>query len=236
MSGSSGVYQQAMGSDFERLQPQLQDYFSLPAGSGYYGLGTGTFDVVGCPQPWLRPLLNLSAAEEAFFPEYGFEIPFEVQNHAHTDPFGRASLTTVRTIQFDNTDRIFQDTTSMTDSGLVDYLGRHRRIATDLHPAVGPGGSLRAISRSSRFFAGNLRLGLPGGLDAVAYMEQKWNPATEQHRIQVKVLHRMLGTLLVYSGGFDYRLTPYPRHEAAAHGVPDSLPLQVRPDRWESRL
>lgn len=232
----TSVYQQAMGADFQALQPELQEYFSLTPGSGFYGLGTGRFDVVGCPQRWLRPLLALSAAEEAFFPEYGENIPFEVQNHAHADPFGRPSLTTVRTIQFPAADRIFQDTTSLTPRGLVDYLGRRRRLATDLHPEVGPGRSLRAISTSSRFFGGNLRLGLPGGLDATAYMEQKWDPASNQHRIQVKVLHRVLGVLLVYSGGFDYRLVPYPRHEAAAHGVPDSLPLQVRPDRWEPRV
>lgn len=236
MGGSTAVYRQALGSSFDRLQPQLQEYFSLTPGSGFYGLGIGTFDVVGCPQPWLRPLLKMSAAEEVFVPEYGENIPFEVQNHAHLDPFGRPSLTTVRTIQFGSTDRIVQDTTSLTPQGLVDYLGRRRRIATDLHPLVGPGQSLRAISRASRFFGGNLRLGLPGGLDATAYMTQSWHAESAQHRIQVKVLHRLLGVLLVYSGSFDYRLVPYPRHEAAAHGVPDSLPLQVRPDRWESRL
>jgi hypothetical protein len=55
------IYQQAMGAGFTRLQPELQDYFSLAPGSGMYGVGEGTFDVVGCRQSWLRPLLRMTA-------------------------------------------------------------------------------------------------------------------------------------------------------------------------------
>lgn len=236
MSDSKGIYAQAMGSDFSQLQPELQEYFSLAPGSGLYGVGKGIFDVVGCPQPWLRPMLKMSAAEEAFFPEYGTGIPFEVANHAHLDPFGRPSLTTIRTIHFPAITRVFQDTTSLTPQGLVDYVGRHRRVATDLRPQLGPGNSLRAISQTSRVFGGKLRLAIPDGLDAKAYMSQSWDSEAGRHRIQVKVLHPVLGTLLVYAGSFEYRLTQYPKHEAAAHGVPDVLPIQARPERWEARV
>jgi hypothetical protein len=76
------IYQQALGADFSRLQPELQDYFSLAPGSGRYGVGEGTFDVVGCRQEWLRPLLRLTSGEEAFFPEYGENIAFRIENHA----------------------------------------------------------------------------------------------------------------------------------------------------------
>ncbi|HKU03635.1 MAG TPA: DUF4166 domain-containing protein, partial [Arthrobacter sp.] len=86
------IYRQALGTEFSRLQPELQEYFSLAPGSGQYGVGEGTFDVVGCRQRWLRPLLRLAGGEEAFFPEYGENIPFRIENHAHQDPFGRSSL------------------------------------------------------------------------------------------------------------------------------------------------
>ena len=65
------IYQQALGKDFTRLQPELQEYFSLLPGSGHYGVGEGVFDVAGCRQAWLRPLLKLTSGEEAFFPEFG---------------------------------------------------------------------------------------------------------------------------------------------------------------------
>ena len=101
------------------------------------------FDVVGCRQPWLRPLLRLATGEQAFFPEYGEGIPFRIENHAHLDPFGRSSLTARREIFFPGTTRLFHDTTSFDDSGsragLVDYVGRYRRLVTDLNLSVTAG-------------------------------------------------------------------------------------------------
>jgi len=233
------IYQLALGSDFTRLQPELQEYFSLAPGSGRFGVGVGTFDVVGCPQPWLRPLLRLAGPEQAFFPEYGGGVPFRIENHAHVDPFGRPSLTARREIFFPGITRIFHDTTSFVDKagrrGLVDYLGRYRRLATDLNLSVTDEGRLRGVSEVSRLFLGPLRLLLPGGLDAKAYAEQWWEPQENgpgRHRIQVKVIQPQLGVVLVYAGHFDYRLEPY------AGGTPGLgyLPDHARPDRWEERV
>ncbi|MGZ4662385.1 MAG: DUF4166 domain-containing protein, partial [Arthrobacter sp.] len=175
------IYRQALGTEFSRLQPELQEYFSLAPGSGQYGLGEGTFDVVGCRQRWLRPLLGLAGREEAFFPEYGENIPFRIENHAHQDPFGRSSLTARREIRFPGRTRLFQDTTSVTNREgspqLVDYVGRYRRLVTDLNLSVTAEGRLRGVSEASRLFAGPFRVPLPAALDAKAYAEQWWDPA-----------------------------------------------------------
>ncbi|WP_426996364.1 DUF4166 domain-containing protein [Pseudarthrobacter sp. N5] len=232
------IYEQAIGPEFFRLQPELQEYFSLAPGSGHYGVGEGVFDVVGCGQRWLRPLLRLTAGEEAFFPEYGEAVRFRIENHAHLDPYGRSSLTARREIYFPGRTRLFHDTTSALGTPgparLVDYLGKYRRLATDLNLSVTPEGRLRGISRSSRLFLGNVRLRLPALLDAKAYAEQWWD-ATEgehgRHRIQVKVIQPQIGLVLVYAGSFDYRLEPY----ADANTAPGFLPRHAQPVRWERR-
>ena len=236
---STPIYERALGSGFARLQPELRDYFSLAPGSGHYGVGEGVFEVVGCRQAWLRPLLRLAGSEQAFFPEYGEGIPFRIENHAHLDPFGRSSLTARREIFFPGTTRLFHDTTSFDDSGsrpgLVDYVGRYRRLVTDLNLSVTPGGRLRGVSEASRLFLGPLRIPLPDALDARAYAEQWWEPGEGpqgKHRIQVKVLQPQLGLVLVYAGHFDYRLQPYPGGITA----PGYLPVGARPDRWEHRV
>lgn len=232
------IYERALGSDFARLQPELRDYFSLVPGSGHYGVGEGVFDVVGCAQPWLRPLLRLATGEQAFFPEYGEGIRFRIENHAHLDPFGRSSLTARREIFFPGTTRLFHDTTSLDGSGsgarLVDYVGRYRRLVTDLNLSVTPEGRLRGVSEASRLFLGPLRIPLPDALDAKAYAQQWWEPAEGprgKHRIQVKVIQPQIGLVLVYAGHFDYRLEPYPEGITAA----GYLPGRARPDRWEGR-
>ena len=217
---STPIYELALGADFPRLQPELQEYFSLTPGSGHYGVGEGVFEVVGCRQQWLRPLLRLAAGEESFFPEYGEGIRFRIENHAHLDPFGRSSLTARREIFFPGTTRLFHDTTSFDNSGsrhgLVDYVG------------------LRGVSEASRLFLGPLRIPLPAALDAKAFAEQWWAPdegTAGKHRIQVKVIQPQLGLVLVYAGHFDYRLEPYPGGLSA----PGYLPDRARPDRWEAR-
>jgi hypothetical protein len=233
------IYLLALADSFSRLQPQLQEYFSLTPGSGHFGVGEGVFDVVGCPQPWLRPLLRLTSGEQAFFPEYGEGIPFRIENHAHLDPFGRPSLTARREIFFPGTTRLFSDTTSYEDTGsrrgLVDYVGRYRRLATDLNLSVTGDGRLRGVSEASRLFLGPLRIPLPRAFDAKAYAEQWWEPQENgqgRHRIQVKVIQPQLGLVLVYAGHFDYRLEPYPGGSTA----PGHLPDRARPDRWERRV
>ncbi len=241
------IYPSALGAEFFRLQPEVQEYFSLAPGQGHYGVGTGTFDVVGCRQAWLRPLLSLTGGEEALFPEYGENIPFRIENHAHLDPFGRSSLTARREIRFPQRTRLFQDTTSLLRENtvgpagrpsLVDYLGRNRRLVTDLTLGVSAEGRLRGVSSASRLFLGPLRIPLPAALDAKAYAEQWWDPElgpSGRHRIQVKVIQPQVGLVLVYAGSFDYTLRPY-RSGSAAVTDPRYLPGYARPDRWEGRV
>ncbi|MFJ5954955.1 DUF4166 domain-containing protein [Paenarthrobacter sp. NPDC092416] len=238
---NSGVYQLALRDEFNKLSQELQDYFSLAPGSGTYGIGEGVFDVVGCRQRWLRPLLALTGNEEAFFPEYGEGIPFRIENHAHVDPFGRPALTARREIYFPSGTRLFHDTTSALevpgkDGGqararLVDHVGRYRRLVTDLDVSVTAEGRLRGVSRGSRLLLGPLRLPLPDAVDARAYAEQWWDAAEGKHRIQVKVIQPQVGLVLVYAGRFDYRLAPYLPGSVAG----TSLPRYAEPDRWEER-
>ncbi|MHA7262530.1 DUF4166 domain-containing protein [Arthrobacter sp. TMN-37] len=216
------IYQEVLGRDFDRLQPELREYFGLHAGSGLAGVGTGVFDVAGCPAWFARPAFRLTALDNAFFPEYGTGVPFTIANYPHVDPFGRPALTARRVIRFSTADRVFEDTTALQDGRLTDYVGSRRRMATALACSVTPEGHMRMLSTRTRVFAG-IRLPLPDALGARAYMEQWWDG--QRFRIQTRVVHRQLGTLLVYAGAFDYELQAF-------DGV---LPADARPRRWEER-
>ena len=219
------VYQRALGADFRRLQPELQEYFGLHEDSKAFGLGRGVFEVAGSPAPLLRPFFSLAARENSFFPEYENQVDFTIRNWAHVDPFGRPSLTARRDILFTNASRVFEDTTSWSRDRLVDYLGLHRRMATALACEVTPDGHMRMISSATRLFGGPLRLPLPDAIGAQAYMEQWWDRNENRFHISTNVLHRQLGPVLVYAGWFTYELVRYDG------GLPD----EVAPARWEPR-
>lgn len=214
------VYQLAMGREFGLLQPELQDYFSLAAGNNdggaRVGIGTGVFDVAGCPRRSLRPLLRLASLDRSLFPEYGRHVPFRIENRPGTDPQGRPYLTAVRTLQFGGVTRIMEDTTWREHAGgagarsgqLVDSLGRSGLIRTGLDCSAGQDGRMRLVSRGTALAAGRLRVPLPRLLDAAAFTEQWWDAAAGLFRIRTKVLQRQFGTVLEYEGAFEYRLEP----------------------------
>lgn len=221
------LYQRVLGADFARLQPELQEYFALAPGQGRYGLGTGVFDVAGCPRPALRPLLALLPVRNAFFPDFGRGVPFTIRNYPHLDPFGRSSLTAVRAFGFDRGERIFEDTTSLTSpGGLTDYLGRQRNLATDLELSVSPNGRLNLRSPHTRVFLGRLRLPVPAWAGAEAHTEQWWDDDAGSFRIRTLVRQHQLGTVFIYDGSFRYEY----------HGFDGVLPADALPGRWERRL
>lgn len=221
------VYERELGAAFGRLQPQLQEYFSMQPGEGRYGHGTGVFDVAGCPRPALRPLLPVLPVSNAFFPDYGRGVPFTISNYAHLDPFGRSSLTAVRTFKFDRGERIFEDTTSLTSpTGLTDYVGRRRNLATDLDLSVSSDGRLHMHSPHTRLFLGRLRIPVPVLAGADAHAEQWWDDETGRYRIRTIVRQRQLGTVFVYDGSFTYEYRTF-------DGV---LPPDAEPEKWERRL
>lgn len=221
----TSIYQQAMGTEFGRLQPELREYFGLHADSGLSGHGRGVFDVAGCPAWFARPAFRLTALENAFFPEYNTDVPFEIRNYPHVDPFGRPALTARRELDFGTALRVFEDTTSLQDGVLTDYVGRHRRMATLLTCTATENGRMRMLSSQTRVFAG-LTLPVPDALGALAYVEQWWDDDAEAFRISTNVVHRQLGTLLVYAGTFRYELEEFD----------GALPADATPRRFEQRV
>jgi hypothetical protein len=208
----TSVYQRALGPDFARLQPELQQYFSLAVGvesddgATVSGVGSGTFDVAGCPVPVLRPFLGLTSSDNALFPEYQHQVPFSIENRASLNAGGQPQLTAVRTLHFDHRTRIMEDRTSW-DGNLgkaVGALGRSGRLLTDVACSVGADGRMRIISRRSRLAAGRRSLRLPLLFEAAAFTEQWWDGAENRFRIRTKVIQRQLGTVLEYEGSFTY--------------------------------
>ena len=220
------VYRAVLGPAFARLQPELQDYFGLDDGVKRFGEGTGVFSRAGCPRPWLRPLLPMVPVANAFFPDYGQDVPFSIRNYPHTDPWGRPALTAVRTFRFPGRPRVFEDSTVLTAPGtLTDYLGRRRNLATDLLLRVSEDGHLHMDSPGSRLFLGRLRLPLPRFAGADAQVEQWWDAAGQQFRIRARVIQKQVGTVFEYDGAFTY----------AYRAFDGALPSSAEPERWERR-
>jgi hypothetical protein len=88
-----------LGSDFQRLHPEIQRRFGFNSESGVAAIGTGVMDRIWHGAPYTLPFLYIGTWRSIMFPEHGHNVPFTIQNYAYRDPLGRETVTWVRTFE-----------------------------------------------------------------------------------------------------------------------------------------
>ena len=129
----TSIYQRVLGSDFNRLHPQIQRRFGLSSADGLACIGTGIMDEIWKGRFYTVPFLYAGAWRRIMFPETGRGIPFTIENYAFVDQFGRETVSWIRTFQSRRTRRfdaymVYSDARRR----IVDYLGSHEHLAVDL--------------------------------------------------------------------------------------------------------
>lgn len=222
----TSVFRTALGTDFERLHPELQRRFDVDGETRLGCVGTGVMERVWRGAAFTVPFLRLGAVRHILFPETGVDVPFTIENYAYTDSYGRPTLTFVRTFQVAPGRRRRFDATMVWSPSrrvLVDYLGTHQHLAVDLHLAVDATGALTIRSGTQRFRNG---LACPPALTGEARLREWYDERRGRFRIEVAVTNRRFGPLFGYTGSFTVR---YLRPDRAP------VPAAVRPLRENPR-
>ncbi|MGQ4487071.1 DUF4166 domain-containing protein [Streptomyces sp. 372A] len=222
----TSIFRQALGADFDRLHPRVRRRFSVGLDSGESCTGHGVMDRVWHGGPWVRPFLALGGTRNILLPRTGRDIPFTIENVPFTDTFGRETVTFVRTFAFPDGPRRFDATMvhSPERGCVVDYLGTHQHLATDLHLSVDREGALVIRSGEHRFREGPVDVRVPALIGGDAVVRESYDEATARFRIQVRVTNRRFGPLFGYEGSFTAEYAP-------THGIRRDL----RPVREEVR-
>jgi Domain of unknown function (DUF4166) len=221
------IYQRALGSEFQRLHPQIQRRFGLTSEGGLASIGTGVMDELWHGAPYTLPFLYVGSWRRIMFPERGRNIPFTIQNYAFTDRFGRETVTWIRTF---DTRRVRRFDAYMIWSerhgGIVDYLGSHEHLAVDLDLWVDERGGLRLRSGAQRFYEGAVAFSFPLLFSGIAEVCEWYDDQAQRFRIEVDVRNRVWGPLFGYRGAFtvEWRTVP-----------PGSIPDELWPLRFEKR-
>jgi hypothetical protein len=221
----TSIFQRAMGVEFDLLHPMLRRRFSVGLDSGEACVGRGVMDRVWHRGGWLRPFLALGATRNILLARRGRDVPFVIENVPYADSFGRETVTFVRTFAFPGGPERF-DATMVLDpvhGHVVDYLGTHQHLATDLRLAADPDGSLVIRSVGHRFREGPVDVRVPAPLGAEARVRESYDEDAGRFRIRVEVVHPWFGPLFGYRGSFAAEFV-----DAAGYRAP-------RPVREESR-
>ncbi len=224
----TSIYRQALGSEFEKLHPRIQERFDLSSTGGRAALGRGVMESVWHGAPYTLPFLAVGTWRNIMFPAQGRDVPFTIQNYAYRDRYGRETVTWIRTFEFERRTRRFDAT--MIYSGerarIVDYLGTHQHLAVDIDLAVAENGGLRLRSGAQRFYEGVLGFPFPMILSGVADVCEWYDERSGRFQIDVHVRNRTWGPLFGYRGSFDVDYVP---------NTPAEVPAHVKPLREERR-
>jgi len=200
----SSIYQQALGEEFAKLHPQIQRRFGFTSRDGTAAVGTGVMSKVWHGPSYTLPFLYLGTWRRIMFPESGTDIPFSIQNYAFIDPFGRETVTWVRTFHTRKIRRFDAYMIySKSRNKIVDYLGSHEHLAVDIDLTVSPNGGLRLRSGEQRFFEGIVGFRFPMALSGLADVCEWFDDADGKFHIEVSVANKQFGPLFGYTGSFD---------------------------------
>jgi hypothetical protein len=223
----TSIYQQALGSDFGRLHPQIQRRFGFASADGVASIGRGVMDEIWRGRFYTLPFLYVGAWRRIMFPETGRNIPFTIENYAFVDDFGRETVSWIRTFESSRTRRFDAYMVHSTArGGIVDYLGTHEHLAVDIDLSVDAEGGLRIRSGSQRFYEGLLGFRFPMLFSGTADVREWFDEATGRFRIVVDVRNRTWGPLFGYRGSFDVEWRAV---------TPGSVPDRILPRRQERR-
>jgi hypothetical protein len=158
----NSIYQRALGSDFHRLHPKIQERFGFSSLDRVACIGKGIMDQVWHGKFYMLPFLYLGTWRRIMFPEKGKSVPFTLENYAFVDNFGRETVTWIRQFEIGKARRfdaymIYSEQRKR----IVDYLGTHEHLAVDLDLSISENGGLRLISGAQRFYEGPISFSVP---------------------------------------------------------------------------
>lgn len=221
------IYQQALGSDFDKLHPKIQQRFGFSSEDGIASVGSGVMEEIWRGGLHTVPFLYLGTWRRIMFPESGRNIPFQIENYAYRDRFGRETITWARTFKTRKLRRFDAYMIYSQARGcIVDYLGSHQHLSVDLEVAADERGGVHIRSGAQRFYEGAIAFSFPMLFSGIADVREWYNDEEEKFYIRVEVTNRRWGRLFGYRGSFDVTWKQV---------SPAEIPNRVKPFREERR-
>lgn len=225
----TAVFRRALGAEFDRLHPKLQERFGVCSEDGEYCIGVGVMQRMSRGPWWTLPFLKVGTWRHILFPDRGHDVPFTIENYAYVDSFGRETLTFVRTFELTPQRRTRFDATMIYSAErgcVVDYLGTHQHLAADLLAEVQADGSLVVRTGDQRFYERAFGFRFPMAFSGTGTVHESYDEERQRFNVSVDITNKHFGHLYSYRGWFVNHRLPLP---------PTGVPRTVKPVREERR-
>jgi len=223
----NSIYRQALGQEFSKLHPRIQERFGFSSADGIASVGTGVMEEIWHGPAYTLPFLYVGTWRRIMFPEKATNVPFTIENYAYTDQYGRETVTWIRKFRAARPRRFDAYMIYSRERGkIVDYLGTHQHLAVDIELSVHPNGGLRLYSGAQRFYEGIVGFTFPMLFSGIAKVCEWYDDRERCFRIEVDVRNRTWGKLFGYRGSFQAEWKRIDGH---------SIPEDLKPVRCERR-
>ncbi|RLP80681.1 DUF4166 domain-containing protein [Mycetocola lacteus] len=201
------VYTEALGTDIDRLKPEVREYVVGPGEQGI-GVGTGVFESAGTKFGRLTWLAMPVVGPAMLLDRHEKNVPFTILNQPGTDEHGAPTLAAFRLFRFRRVTRAMSDIilAGPTPGTLRNRVGTWRVIEIILRCTATERGHLSLRSEECALRLGPLRLRLPRLLGVSVRVEDGWDAENNRRTVQVLVTNPLLGTVTNYRGHFTYSL------------------------------
>ena len=205
----NSVFQRALGSAYEDLHPAIRERYAPTSEDGIRCVGRGTMRRIRRNRLAL-PVLWAGTRRNLLFPETGTDVPFEVR----TTPFEEDGVETVAYVRaFDVGPGRRFDAYMHYDADrecVVDALGTHRTLHTELFPSVTPSGALHVETGEQWVRVGGRHVPVPLPFRADVDVLERFDDDSETFEIEVDVSNPIVGRVFAYDGQFtvEYEACP----------------------------
>jgi hypothetical protein len=216
------IYQIALGEEFKTLHPRIQERFGFSSADRVASIGRGVMQEVWRGGFYTLPFLYVGTWRRIMFPETAQNVPFQIENYAYRDRFGRETVTWLRTFETRKRRRFDAYMIYSNQRGkIVDYLGTHQHLAVDIEVKAGNNGGLCLRSGEQRFYEGAFALRFPMLFSGVANVCEWFDDETGKYQINVNVSNKVWGPLFGYRGSFDVEWVKISESPASAKPARD---------------
>lgn len=220
-------YRRQMGTEYEKLHPEIQKRFDFSTANNIAFMGKGTMDKIWTGNKFAVLLLRLLDKSNILFPKAGHNIPYEVHNYPYIDPFGREVHSMNRVFYFPGEAQRFDGTATYSEQKqqIVEYLGLEHKMIFEMGLSAEQGAIRFTSGRQFAFVAG-LKVPIPRLFRGDIELLEWFDDATQKFYVDLKVKSKLFGPLFGFTGWF---AAEYIDFRAQA------LPEQFKPTRQEQR-
>lgn len=222
----ASICEEALGADFRKLHPKIQEQFGFSSKDHRVGIGRGIMEKIWHGPFYILPGLHVGAQRNIMFPEQGTNVPFTIEHFAYLDNFGRETFTWLRTFDI-GTQRRFDEYMVGTDmpKQVLFYLGTHQHLAVDMEMSVTEYGGLRLRSDKQRLYEDWITFKFPMLFSGRCDVHEWYDDELEKYSIDVCVSNPWMGDIFGCNGTFDLEWLQF-----------ETTPARVRPLREECRV